>query len=367
MAKTHKKMIAVIFAGGVGSRMWPLSRKSSPKQFEPIVGNKSTLQLAVDRLRPEYDWKDIYISTGEVYREIITTQLPKIPPGNIVGEPVMRDVGPAVGYMMSIVAKSHPHTPTAILWSDHLIEKVTEYKKALQSGGEYLSKNPNKIVFIGHKPRFANQNLGWIEFGNVVDQINQTSFHQFKKLHYRPSPKVAKQYFHSGHHAWNLGYWIVMPEFILEKFKQFEPKMHSQLIKLQSSYGSRNHQNDLNTIYPKLEKIHFDNAIMEKIDPNEAVVISTDLNWSDIGTWEALKEALQKKPEENLTKGNVSTSDTKNSVIYNYTNQMIAGIDLKDMVVVATDDVILVTPQESIPKIKKMLKTFEGTDKEKYT
>ena len=109
-------MKAVIFAGGVGTRMWPLSRKSSPKQFEPILDGKSTLQLAVDRLRPDFDWADIFISTGRQYTDIIKRQLPDLPPENIIGEPEMRDVAPAVGYLMAIIHKKSPGVPVAILY-----------------------------------------------------------------------------------------------------------------------------------------------------------------------------------------------------------------------------------------------------------
>src|SRR4030042_3968191 len=107
----HPKMKAIVFAGGIGSQMWPLSRKSSPKQFEPIIEGKSTLQLTIERRRPEFDWSDIYISTGRQYVDIIKAQLPQIPASNIIGEPEMRDVGPAVGYLLSIIEKTAPHTP----------------------------------------------------------------------------------------------------------------------------------------------------------------------------------------------------------------------------------------------------------------
>ena len=115
MAKASN-MKAVIFAGGVGTRMWPLSRKQTPKQFEKIINDQSTLQLAVNRLRPEFNWDDIYISTGNQYTSIIKKQLPQIPKKNIIGEPVMKDVAPAVGYLMAILAKKFPQDPVVILW-----------------------------------------------------------------------------------------------------------------------------------------------------------------------------------------------------------------------------------------------------------
>lgn len=357
----------VIFAGGVGTRMWPLSRKATPKQFEKIIDKKSTLQLTVDRVRPEISPKNIYISTGKQYVDIVTKQLPDIPQSNIVGEPEMRDVAPAVGYLMAILAKKDPWGPVAILWSDHLLENVTSFKNAIQAGAEYIKSNPNVFVFLGQKARFPNQNLGWIEHGKKIDSRNGFDVHEFVSWHYRPSLEKAKEYFESGRHSWNPGYFMVAPQFVLDQYQRHAPEMYQNLMKLQESYGRPNHQQLLEEIYPQFEKISFDDAVVTKTEPEKAVVLAVDLGWSDIGTWEALKEALQSSPTANLTKGDVEVHDTENSLIYNYTNQIVAAVGLKGMVVVVTPDVILVTPQAKIPEVKNMLKKFEGTDKEQYT
>jgi len=366
MEKTTK-MKAVIFAGGVGTRMWPLSRKKTPKQFGKIIGSKSTLQLAVDRLRPEFSWDNIYISSGIKYSPLIKKQLTHLPKENIIGEPVMKDVAPAVGYLMAILAKKNPNDPVVILWSDHLMKHVKRFKKILIEGGQYIRKNPNKFLFIGQKPRFANQNLGWIEYGKKIAKLDGYSVREFKDWHYRPDQKTADKYFKSGHHAWNPGYFVVNPSFVLEQYKKYVPKMYDELIKLQESYGSLKHKKQLNKIYPTFERISFDDAILEKVPAEQAVVVSADLGWSDIGTWEALKEALQTYPTQNITKGKVVCYNAKNNIVYSTTDQLIAAIDLKGTVVVTTDDAVLVCPQESIPQIKKMLKSFAGTDLEKYT
>lgn len=365
MAKTSS-MKAVIFAGGVGTRMWPLSRKKTPKQFEKIIKNKSTLELTVDRLRPEFPFNDIYVSTGIQYKSIIKKQLPRIPKNNIIGEPVMKDVAPAVGYLMAILAKKSPNDPVVILWSDHLMKHVDRFKKIIIEGGKYIRKNSDKFLFIGQKPRFANQNLGWIEYGKKIDQLNGFDVREFKDWHYRPDQKTANKYFKDGKHAWNPGYFVVNPVTVLEKYKKYTPKMYAKLLELQKSYGTLRHKSKLKKIYPTFEKVSFDDAILTKVPDTQAVVVTADLGWSDIGTWEALKEALQKTPTQNLTKGKTVCFNTKNSVVYNYTDQLVASIDLDDMVVVVTDDAILVCPQKSIPNIKKMLNTFDGTDLEKY-
>src|SRR5258708_7301787 len=158
-------MKVVIFAGGVGSRLWPLSRKNSPKQLEKIVGDKSTLQLAVDRLKPDFSQKDIYISTGKKYESIVRYHLQQIQPENLLFEPEMRDVGPAVGVAMGIIGKDNPNSPVAIIWSDHFVKKERRFREVLGFAEDIANKDPNSLIFIGQRARFANQNLGWLEFG----------------------------------------------------------------------------------------------------------------------------------------------------------------------------------------------------------
>ncbi|MBI2029529.1 mannose-1-phosphate guanylyltransferase [Candidatus Gottesmanbacteria bacterium] len=360
-------MKAIIFAGGVGTRLWPLSRKSSPKQFEKIIGNKSTLQLAVERLIPEFEWKDIYISTGATYVDIVEKQLPNVPKQNVIGEPLMRDVGPAVGLITAILYKQSAKVPLTILWSDHLVGKQDLFKKILKDAGQFISKNTNKIVFIAQKPRFASQNLGWIEYGSVVNKVNETGLHSFKSFKYRPDLDLAKVYFNSGHHAWNLGYFVTTPEFLWKQYQKQAPEMFALIKEIYESVGTNKFTEIVNRLYSKFEKINFDNLILEKIKPEDAFVISENLQWSDVGAWEALKEALQKHQSENITSGKVLVQDSQDSLIYNYTNQLVVAIDLEGLLVVNTGDVTLVAHKNSVPKIKKIVESFSGTENEKLT
>ncbi len=367
MAKASKGLRVVIFAGGVGTRMWPLSRKSTPKQFEHIVGDKSTLQLAVERVKPDVADQDIYISTGIEYAKIVRDQLPDIPAGNIIGEPQMRDVAPAVGYLMSILAQEDPWGPVAILWSDHLVNNIELFKKAIHAGAEYIKDHPETFVFLGQKARFPNQNLGWIEYGDKIKDINGFAMRKFVSWHYRPSLAEAKKYYESGRHTWNPGYFIVAPQFVLNQYKLHAPALYAKLEQIMESYGQPNHDEVVRKIYPTLEKISFDDAVVTKTEPEKAVVLTVDLGWSDVGTWEALKEAIQVSPNANIIEGKVHLHETTNSVIYNYTDQMVTAVGLEGMVVVVTPDVVMVVPQDKIPDVKKMLSDFEGTDNEKYT
>ncbi len=360
-------MKAIIFAGGVGTRLWPLSRRSSPKQFEKIIGDKSTLQLAVERLLPDFKWEDIYIATGINYVNLVLKQLPKICPDHVIGEPQMRDVGPAVGLMTALLYKDFPQTPITIFWSDHLVRKEELFRKILLTAEEFIKDNPQKIIFIAQKPRFANQNLGWIEFGEVVKKIGDFSLYSFKNFQYRPDLKTASFYFKSGHHAWNLGYFITTPQFLWQQYKLYAPEMYQQLVKIQKAYHTPDFQKTLQLIYPTLTKISFDNLILEKIKHQDALVISENLEWSDVGTWDALKEALQKHAAENITLGKVLINDCEDSLIYNYNNQLVVTIDLKGLLIVNTNDVVLICHKNSVPKIKKIVESFAGTENEQLT
>jgi len=357
-------MKAVIFAGGVGSRLWPLSRKNTPKQFGKIIGSHSTLQLAANRLQPDFAWDDIYVSTGERYVDIVREQLPKLPPDHVIGEPEMRDVGPAVGLMAGILTKVCPTEPMAILWSDHLVKQEEHFRKILKTSGEIIAQDPNKIIFVAQKPRFASENLGWINYGAEVLEKNNLAFHSFTGFKYRPDSETAQSYFTSGHHAWNLGYFVTTPAFLWERYEKSVPDVFKGLSQIASVWGTEKFQSVLETIYPKLEKIHFDNAIAEKLDLRDALVISENIEWSDIGAWEALKEALADSEEENVVKGNALLENSKDSLVFNFQNQLVVGIDLDGMVIVNTDDVILVCPKGSVPKIKKLVENLKGTSHE---
>lgn len=357
-------MNIVIFAGGVGSRLWPLSRKNTPKQFEKILGDKSTLQLAAHRLQPDFDWKNLYVSTGAQYKNIVKSQLPEMPESHVVGEPVRRDVGPAVGLMTAILAKESPNEPMAILWSDHLVKREDHFRKILSTAGEIVKEDPEKIVFVAQKPRFASQNLGWINHGEKAFSKKDIPFFWFKGFQYRPDSKTAEKYFTSGQHAWNLGYFVTTPKFLLKQFERFCPDLYKGVTRIANAWGTNKFQETLDSVYSTLEEINFDNAVLENLDPTDAYVASENIEWSDIGAWEALKEALAGNEDENVVKGDVMLEGSRDSLAYNFGKQLVVGIDLDDFIVVNTDDVVLVAPKRSVAKVKKFVEKLEGTDYE---
>ncbi|MBI2031207.1 MAG: mannose-1-phosphate guanylyltransferase [Candidatus Levybacteria bacterium] len=360
-------MKIAIFAGGVGTRLWPLSRKNTPKQFEKIVGEKSTLQLAVDRLLPDFKLENIYIATGQRYEEIVKSHLAEMPKENFIFEPDMRDVGPAVGLAMIHIGREHPDTPVAIIWSDHFVRKERRFREVLKMGEHLVSKNPNSLILIGQRARFANQNLGWIEFGEILTELRGTRVYRFKRTVYRPTLEETEKFFRDKNFAWNPGYFVTTPRFILSQYKKFTPQIWEGLMKIQEAVGKSSYPAVLEKIYPTFEKISFDNAILERVDPKHISVIAADLGWSDIGAWEALKEALEIKSGENVTRGKVLINDSNDNLVFNYTDQLTVGIDLEKMIVINTDDVLLICNKNSVPKIKKLVESLAGTPNEHLT
>jgi mannose-1-phosphate guanylyltransferase len=361
-------MKAVIFAGGVGTRLWPLSRKKSPKQFEKVVGDKSTLQLAAERLAPEFNPEDIFVSTGTDYVEIVKEQLPFIPPENIIAEPCKRDVGPAVALVIGYLAKHFPHEPVIILWSDHLVKKIKEFKHIVIESSKIVEADKECMVFIGQKPRFASENLGWIETGHEARRHGEISFKSFTGFKYRPQKETAEEYFKNANYCWNLGYFVSTPSFIYSMFKHYAPNIYEVMEKILDHADHKDFQAKVNKHYEEMPEISFDNAVLEQMDKSKALVVVEDIGWSDVGAWEALKEALEQQRQDNITKGRVLLENSEDNLVYNYEGKkLIVGVNLNDLLVVNTSDVILVAQKSAVQQIKKLVESFQGTENEHLT
>ncbi len=345
-------MKLVIFAGGIGTRLWPLSRVNSPKQFDKIFGGKSTLQLAFDRIAPTFGAKNVYIQTSPLYKDAIAGQLPGLPKDNIFVEPDRRDLGPAVCFAMNELKKRGQEGSVALLWADHLMERTDEFTDALLVADQLIGEDGKRFIFLAERPRFANNNLGWIKVGKRRSESSGRDIHGFEGWKYKPPQDECDEMYKSGNAFWNPGYFVTSIDFLLDSYKDLAPEIYDHIA------AGR---------YELAEALHFDEAIIERLDLSNAVVLKTNMGWSDPGTLYALKEALEKSQTDNVIHGKVSAIHSEDSLLYNLDDsKVLAAVGLKGMVVVNTKDAILVAPKDEVVHITKLLKKMREEGLEQY-
>lgn len=362
-------MKIVIFAGGTGRRLWPISRQATPKQFEPIIGDKSTLQLSVDRVQLAYQLDNIFISTNERYADLIQAQLPGLDSHQIITEPVRRDLAGAVGLAMLHIEKLFgPDEAVAIIWGDNYMTNEAEFINLLGTAEEVLSQGQFEIIFIGETPRFANENLGWIEIGSKLGEVNSRPFHSFKSWHYRPDLETCREMYISGKYVWNTGYFVTTPGFMLKTYKLYQPNMWPELSEIRQAIGTKEYQRVLRQKYAALEVISFDDAIVQNIPEDKAIVLHGKSGWSDPGTLYALKESINPAMEANVELGLVVAHESNDCLLYNYeSKKLLAVAGLEGMIVINTEDAILVVHKDDIPLVKELVNGLIGTELERFS
>lgn len=342
-------MNIVIFAGGAGTRLWPLSRKNSPKQFTIFKDNQSTLQMAVNRVK-NFGWENIFVATNAEYQTIVEEQIPDLPTGHIMTEPARRDLAAAVGLALFRLKAQGKHGTVAMLWADHFMDKPANFEQALRQGEELIAENSNRFVFLGEKARFANHNLGWIKLGTPL----ASNAYAFSAWKYRPEVAECKEMFASHDWVWNTGYFVFDLDFVIGLYQKHQPELSAVLEKMATD------ETLVARDYHHLPATSFDQAIVEKINADQAVVLKVNLGWSDPGTLYALKEALAASETENFSKGLTVTRNTVDSFVYNEeAKKVVAVIGLEGMVVVNTKDALLVCHKDQVPEIKSLLKDIE--------
>jgi mannose-1-phosphate guanylyltransferase len=343
-------MKAVILAGGGGTRLWPLSTPSRPKQYQKLVSDKYLIQETLNRL-DFLNPNDIYVSLTQDQVSLLLECAPSIPAENLIIEPALRDTASAIGLAASAIEKQFPGEVMAIFYADHLIADKEEFKKKILLAKEIAEKE-NTLNIVEVVAKEPNTNYGYVELDGETETKDVYNIKRFVE---KPNIENAKKFVESGNFLWNTGYYVWKASKLLEKYKELKPETYEKLMKIADGLESEDPEKTLNEIYPTLEKISIDYAIMEKVDPKEIRIIKADMGWSDIGNWKAIFEAIKKDSEKNVEKGDAKSVECENCLIYSYANKPVRVLGLKNTVVIDTPDGLVVGDMEEVKKIKEIL------------
>lgn len=355
-------MKIIIMAGGTGTRLWPLSRKSKPKQFQPLFGSETMLQMTVKRLLSHFKLEDIYISTNDRYKEEVLSELPNLAYDHIILEPEKRDTAPANG-LSTISVKAQDDESIAFLAADHYIHKPIELCEILNFADNFLNQSPEYIVTLGITPTSPETGYGYIKYNqeSLVEGQNY-SIYEVDSFVEKPDFKTATSYLADGHYVWNSGMFVVKKQTLLNMYTEYLPDTSKILQELE-----KNNLANLDVLYKNMESISFDYGIMEKAD--HIAVIPADIGWSDIGSWSALKDMLQTDDITVTHKGSSRHLDIGSDHILVHSHnkdKVIATIGIRDIVIVETEDALLVSHTDKVQEVKKisdLLKSYNLEDK----
>ncbi len=356
-------MKILILAGGKGTRLWPASRSYKPKQFQSFFGKETMLQTTFERVAPLVEPEDVFVATNEYYLKEIKKELPQVLEKNIILEPAFRERVAAFLLFFCYLSPKELKEPVVILPSDHLIKNENKFRKAMQAGAELIKKNPKQILLFGEKPGFPDVGLGYIKKGKPLKEMKGFKFFKVDEFKEKPNLKRAKEFLKAKDYFWNSGIFIFMPELIIELSKKFVPDNYKRYEALRKAIGKKNFQKALNKEYSEMDKASFDVSILENYDKN--VVLPISMGWSDVGSWAVLKDNLSPK-NKNYIKGNYLGVDSKNIMVYGTSPQLVATCGVKDLIVVATDDVIFVCKKEKAQDVKKLIDKIEKNGKREY-
>ena len=346
----NKNYYAILMAGGVGSRFWPVSTAEFPKQFHDMLGAGQTLiQKTFSRLSQLIPVENILILTNEKYNDIVLEQLPLAKQAQVLLEPAMRNTAPCILYASLKIQKMNPNAVMVVAPSDHWIEDEAEFSRNLQQCFDFC-ESENALLTLGIQPNFPNTGFGYIEY-NKSDNNPIKKVAQFRE---KPDYETAKSFLDSGNFLWNGGIFIWSVKSILESFEKFQPQMNALFIQGIESYNTVNEQKFINENYGLSENVSIDYAVME--NANNVFVLPATFDWNDLGTWNSLHEKLDKDENNNaIVNAKVLLENASNNIIRSDADKLIVIDGLSDYIIVDKEGILLIYPKAKEQDIKRIV------------
>lgn len=358
---------AVIMAGGSGRRLWPLSRKTMPKQVLKLFDDSTLLNLCFNRLIPLFDVDKIIVLTNKAYVQTIRDFLPQLPADNVIAEPAVRDTSAAIGLAAAVLNAKDKDATMTVVTADHIIEPVDIFQQTISDAATFVDNNPGSIVTFGIQPSFASTQLGYIHCIDPVEAVgckNKVStVSAFKE---KPDSKTAEKYLSTGEYFWNSGMFVWKAKTILGYLKKYLPESTEPLEKIASGWSCDNRLKILDENFVRIPKISIDFAVMEKASKVHAIRL--DCRWFDLGSFNALCDILGTDGDGNTIVAQKTTAlDAKNNIVLTEDKgHLIALIGVDDIVVAHSPDATLVCRADQTGRIKELLDMIETQHGDKY-
>ncbi len=364
MNNDKKNTYCIIMAGGVGTRFWPLSRTSYPKQFLDILGTgKSLIQQTFKRFENICNTENIYIVTNERYKSIVKDQIPQLPENQILCEPHKRNTAPAIAFSAYKIFSVNPQANLIVSPSDHIIMDKEIFEKDIETSLE-ITETYDVLMTLGIKPSRPDTGYGYIQFDREEKKHDKLAY-KVKTFTEKPSLELAKTFIKSGDFAWNSGIFIWSAKSIINAFEKYLPDMHNYFIKGLEYFNTDKEKDFISETFSKCKSISIDYGIMEKA--KNVYVICSDFGWSDLGTWRSLYEEREKDENGNTIIGkNVKTSESSNCIINVPKDKLAVVYGLDNFIVVDNDNVLLIIDKDREQDIRQIVNGLTVGKDNKY-
>jgi mannose-1-phosphate guanylyltransferase len=372
------ELAAVILAGGSGTRFWPRSRRAKPKQVLSLDGDRTMIQNTVERVMPVVSSGQVWIITNSLLARTIAKQLPDVAEAHILQEPAARNTAPACGLAAFLLERVSPDTVLGVFPSDHTIGDATRFRRVVCAGAE-LARRSAAIVVLGVSPSRPETGYGYIELGAALDPIVESGesipVRRVRRFTEKPDKAKAKRFLRSGNYAWNSGMFLWTAKTLADAMREHQPKTARLLEQIAAAWGTPKFDKVFAELYPECESISIDYAVLEPRSAkgeakSELYCLPGDFAWSDLGSWAALHEYVTERAETHTS--NVVEAQHRveigSSGCYVFSpNKTVALVGVKDLVVVETDDAILITTREGSQDVGKVVAELKNSGRHDLT
>jgi len=346
----NKNYYAILMAGGVGSRFWPISTSGFPKQFHDMLGTGDTLiQKTFSRLSNLIPKENIFILTNEKYNDLVLEQLPEVEQRQVVLEPAMRNTAPCILYASLKIQKENPDAVMIVAPSDHWIEDEQAFTNNVEQAFDYCSGN-DALMTLGIQPTFPNTGYGYIEF----DKGTESEIKEVNQFREKPDYATAKEFIAQGNFLWNAGIFMWSAKSVIKAFQNFQPNLYSLFEKGISVYNTDFEDDFIRDNYGEAENISVDYAIMESA--KNVFVLQATFDWNDLGTWGSLYDKLDRDEANNAVVNAIVLAESASGNMIRTAKEKLVVVDgLNDYIIVDKEDVLMIYPKSKEQDIKQIV------------